>query len=124
MQPNTKHVDATDVLNKAIKNATNHLNISQSELSKIIGTSTPQLSRLFNQDKSCIKKDTKEWECALLFLRAFRSLEAILGEDPNQVHEWLYSYNHHLSGKPIDMLKNIQGLNEVTQYLDAMRGRC
>jgi hypothetical protein len=51
-----------------------------------------------------------------------RSLEAIIGDDPAQTREWLDNYNHHLGGKPIEMIKNIQGLNEVVNYLDAMRG--
>ena len=123
MRANEKHVDTTEVLNKAVKNAAVHLGLTQTELSRIVGASTSQVSRLFTQNSSCINENTKEWECSLLFLRAVRSLESIVGEDPAQAHEWLYNYNHHLAGKPIDMIKNIQGLNEVTQYLDAMRGQ-
>jgi hypothetical protein len=123
VQPNKKNVAATIVLNKAIKKATIYLDLSQAELSKIIGTSKPQLSRLFSSDISCIKENTKEWECAVLFIRVLRSLEAILGEDPKQLNEWLNSYNHYFGEKPIDTLKTIQGLIEVVQYLDAMRGR-
>lgn len=123
MQPEKKHVDATEVLNKAVKNAAVHLGLTQTELSKVVGASTSQISRLFTQNSSCINENTKEWECSLLFLRTVRSLESIVGEDPAQAHEWLYNYNYHLAGNPIDMIKNIQGLNEVTQYLDAMRGQ-
>lgn len=120
---NNKSVDATYVLNKAIKNAALYLNLPQIELSKIIGSSTPQLSRLFNKDISCIKENTKEWECAVLFIRVFRSLSAIIGENPKQLNEWLYSYNHYFGETPIEKLKTIQGLTEVVQYLDAMRGQ-
>ena len=122
MQPK-KSVDATNVLNKAIVNATLHLNLTQKDLSQIVGSSPPQISRLFNNATSCINPNTKEWECALLFLRLIRSLEAIVGEDPSQAQEWLNNYNHHLAGIPIEMIKNIQGLNEVVIYLDAMRGQ-
>lgn len=122
MRPN-KSVDTSMVLNKAVKNAALYLKLSQSELSKIVGSSPPQLSRLFNNNTACIRENTKEWECALLFIRAFRSLEAIIGEDPKQLNEWLYSYNHYFGDTPIEKLKTIQGLTEVVQYLDAMRGR-
>ena len=122
MQLNIKGADATTVLNKAIVKAALHLQFSQRDLSQIIGTSPPQLSRLFKSHKPCINQHTKEWECALLFLRVIRSLEAIVGEDPAQAQEWLTSYNHHLGDKPLDKIKNIQGLNEVVLYLDAMRG--
>lgn len=123
MRPDSNSVNATNVLNKAVKNAAIYLRLSQSELSKIIGSSTPQLSRLFNNDATCIKENTKEWECAVLFIRVFRSLEAIIGEDPKQLNEWLYSFNHYFGEAPIEKLKTVQGLIEVVQYLDAMRGR-
>lgn len=123
MQPDSNSVNATNVLNKAVKNAALYLSLSQSELHKIVGSSTPQLSRLFNSNTPCIKENTKEWECAVLFIRVFRSLEAIIGEDPKQLHEWLYSYNHYFGEAPIEKLKNVQGLTEVVQYLDAIRGR-
>lgn len=121
MQPR-KSVDATNVVNKAIVRATQHLNLSQKDLSQIIGSSTPQLSRLFKTGTNCIHSNTKEWDCALLFLRMIRSLEGNIGEDPIQLQEWLNHYNHHLSAKPVDMIKTISGLNEVVIYLDAMRG--
>ena len=122
MYPSKKCADATIVVNKAVMNAVVHLSLTQKELSQIVGSSTPQISRLFKTGAPCINQHTKEWECALLFLRLIRSLEAIVGEDPSQAHEWLYSYNHHLADKPIEMIKSIQGLNEVVHYLDAMRG--
>ena len=122
MQPIKNSVNATNVVNKAIVKAALHINLSQKDLSQIVGSSTPQISRLFNKTTACINPNTKEWECALLFLRMMRSLEAIVGEDPNQSQEWLKNYNHHLSGVPIEMIKTIPGLNEVVIYLDAMRG--
>lgn len=123
MQLNPKRADATQVVNKATLKAAQYLQLTQKELSQIVGVSTPQVSRLFNSGTQCINQNTKEWECALLFLRLIRSLEAIVGEDPHQAREWLYSYNHHLAEKPIEMIKNIPGLNEVVSYLDAMRGQ-
>lgn len=122
MQPQKKSVDATQVLNKAILNAALYLKLPQNELSKITGISPSQISRLFNQGTPCITQNTKEWECALLFLRALRSLESMVGEDQYQVQQWLQSYNHHLRGIPLEKMKTISGLNEVTLYLDAMRG--
>jgi len=123
MQLNPKRADATQVVNKATLKAAQYLQLTQKELSQIVGVSTPQISRLFNNGAQCINQNTKEWECALLFLRLIRSLEAIIGEDPHQAREWLYSYNQHLAEKPIEMIKSIPGLNEVVLYLDAMRGQ-
>lgn len=123
MKANAKNVDATKVLNQAILKVAIYVSLSQKELSQIVGCSHSQINRLFTQDINCIHQNTKEWECALLLLRIIRSLEAILGEDPKQLREWLYSYNHHLSGIPIEMIKSLSQLNEVVNYLDAMRGQ-
>lgn len=123
MQLNQNRVNATQVLNKALLNTALYLKLSQKELSQIIGSSPSQINRLFKREAPCIHQNTKEWECALLFLRLIRSLEAILGEDPHQAQEWLYHYNHHLAEKPIEMIKTVSGLNEVVNYLDAMRGQ-
>lgn len=123
MRPNHKCVDATYVLNKAILNTAVYLELTQKELSQIVGSSTPQINRLFKNGVPCINQNTKEWECALLFLRLIRSLEALIGEDASQAREWLYSYNHHLAEKPIDLIKSVSGLSEVVVYLDAMRGQ-
>lgn len=117
-----KDVATINVVNKAILKTAHHLGFTQKELSQIIGSSPPQINRLFKANIPCINPQTKEWECALLFLRLIRSLEAIVGEDPQQAREWLYHHNHHLADKPIEMIKHIQGLNEVVIYLDAMRG--
>ena len=122
MRLSENNVEATDVLNKAILNAALHLDLTQKELSQIVGPSTPQISRLFRSGSPCLNQNTKEWECALLFLRLVRSLEAIVGEDSEQSREWLYNHNHHLAAKPIEIIKNITGLNEVVASLDAMRG--
>ena len=123
MHANQKSVDATQVLNKAVLHAAQYLDITQKELSQIVGASTPQINRLFKHGSPCLNQNTKEWECAILFIRLIRSLEAIIGEDPHQVKEWLHHYSHHLAGIPIEMIKQISGLNEVLIYLDAMRGQ-
>ncbi|HET9843192.1 MAG TPA: MbcA/ParS/Xre antitoxin family protein [Gammaproteobacteria bacterium] len=117
-----KSVDANFVLNKALVKASQYIGLTQREVSAIVGSSPAQISRLFKYATPCIHKDTKEGECALLFLRLIRSLEALVGEDPKEAHTWLYSYNHHLRGIPIDLIKTIVGLHEVVLYLDAMRG--
>jgi len=59
---------------------------------------------------------------ALLFVRLFRSLDALLGGDCNKARLWLRADNRHLGGAPISLLTTTQGLVHVAEYLDAMRG--
>ena len=66
---------------------------------------------------------SKEGELALLFLRAYRSLDALLGGDDAKARLWLRAENDHLDGIPADRIRTVEGLVDVVQYLDAMRGR-
>lgn len=111
----------TDVLSKAITRTAYHLGLSQKELSEIIGSSKSEISRLFS-NKSQLSPNTKEGECALLLIRIYRSLDALLGEDDIQCQEWFRKNNLHLGQKPILLAKKIEGLVAIISYLDAMRG--
>jgi hypothetical protein len=62
-------------------------------------------------------------ELALLFLRVFRSLDALVGGQEEQAAQWLRAPNHHLHGIPVDRMKDIEGLVHVAEYLDAMRAK-
>ncbi|MBN9063955.1 MAG: DUF2384 domain-containing protein, partial [Rhizobiales bacterium] len=57
----------------------------------------------------------------LLFIRLFRSLDAITGGDEAAARAWLRADNTALGGKPIDMILRISGLLDVIGYLDARR---
>jgi hypothetical protein len=53
----------------------------------------------------------------------FRSLDSLLGGDPNKGRAWLHARNHHLAGVPAALIRSPEGLVNVVQYLDAMRGK-
>jgi len=109
------------VLSKALISVAKNLDLSQKELSEIIGSSKSEVSRLFN-GKIYLSPYTKEGECALLLIRLYRSLDALLGEDEKQCQEWFKNDNEHLGEKPLVLSKKIEGLVEIVAYLDAMRG--
>ena len=92
------------------------------ELAGIIGTSESTLSRVRNRKRGPIPLGTKEGELALLFLRVFRSLDALVGGNEAHARAWLRAENHHVSGVPLRRMKRIEGLVDVAEYLDAMRG--
>jgi len=111
------------VLTKALITMASILQLTQKELSEIIGLSTATFSRLFNNSSVLIDPKTKEGQLALLLLRFYRSLDALFGGNANQCCLWLRSNNKHLNGVPLDLIKSIEGLVFVIQYLDAMRGK-
>ena len=61
---------------------------------------------------------------ALLLIRIYRALYAILGGNHEQMQHWLKTPNHHLQDSaPLEQLYRLEGIVMVMRYLDAMRGR-
>ena len=58
-----------------------------------------------------------------MFVRLFRSLDAVIGSNDSAARSWLNSENRGLAGRPIELIRSTEGLVRVVQYLDAARGR-
>ena len=69
------------------------------------------------------RRETTLGQLALLFLRLYRSLDALVGGDDARARAWLSAPNGHLGGVPAERMMTVEGLVDVVQYLDAMRGR-
>ena len=108
------------VLSKAVARAAERMGISKALLAKILGVSPATITRLF-AGNYLLDPSRKEWEFGLLFVRAFRSLDSIVGADET-ARQWLSSDNRGLNGRPIDLIGQTEGLVRVVQYLDAARG--
>ena len=109
------------VLSKAILSVAKRLGLNAAKLSKIIGCSEATISRL--KSGRGIDPQSKQGELAILVVRLYRSLNAILGANDEQSKRWLQAYNHHLTDVPVKKIQSVEGLIEVIQYLDAMRGK-
>lgn len=119
-QQTTRQPEAATVLTKAVARAAERLDISRSLLAKVLGVSPATVTRLYSGEYQ-LDQRRKEWEFALLFVRAFRSLDSIVG-DETTARKWLNSENRGLNGRPIELIRNTEGLVRVVQYLDASRG--
>jgi hypothetical protein len=113
--------DAATVLTRATLAAATRLGVRNARLAEVIGTSEASVSRLSSGRR--IDPASKEGELALLFLRLFRSLDALVGGDDAQARAWLHAANTHLNGVPAERIRRVEGLVDVIQYLDGMRGR-
>lgn len=112
--------DPSTVLTKAVARAAERLDISRALLAKILGVSPPTVTRLYSGEYK-LDERRKEWEFALLFVRAFRSLDSIVGNEQT-ARQWLNSENRALNGRPVDLIRQTEGLVRVVHYLDASRG--
>ncbi len=112
--------DSSQILSKAVTRAAERLGISRALLAKVLGVSPASVTRLYSGEYK-LDERRKEWEFALLFVRVFRSLDSIVGDEAT-ARKWMNSENRGLNGKPIDLICETQGLIRVTNYLDASRG--
>lgn len=113
--------DPAAVLCKALHNTQAVLGLTNEEVGRVIGKDRTTVGRIF--DKGQLSPASKEGELALLLIRVYRSLFALVGGSQSQMQHWLNTLNRHLDSRPRDMLTSVQGLVTVVSYLDAMRGR-
>ena len=106
-----------EVLQEALLNAASNLGLTLTEVGEIIGRNRTSLHR------NNLSPDSKPGELALLLIRIYRSLYALIGGDPMNMRHWMRTPNHHTGGIPAEQIKSITGLATVSSYLDAMRGK-
>lgn len=113
--------DPARVLTKAVLRAADLLGVRGRRLAAVLGVSEAKLSRC-RSGQAAISPESKEGELALLFIRLHRSLDALVGGDDRKAAAWLSAPNAHLAGVPAERIEKVEGLVDVLQYLDAMRG--
>jgi Antitoxin Xre/MbcA/ParS C-terminal toxin-binding domain/Antitoxin Xre-like helix-turn-helix domain len=111
---------APAVVTKAAVRAADKLGLTSKILARIIGVSEPSVSRMRRGDYLLGEGD-KPFELAVLFIRLYRSLDAIVGGDDAVANAWLKNPNTTLQATPVDLIQNVHGLTDVIQYLDARR---
>jgi len=114
--------DAALALSRATVRAGRYLEVAQSDLAQIIGVSAATLSRLAH-GRWALEPGSKPWQLAALFVRLFRSLDAIVGSDDDAARAWLRSDNQALGGVPLTLIREPAGLVRTVDYLDAARAR-
>ena len=121
-QPKPSPAAQGRTLSKATLRAANLLGLAQAELAPVLGLSRATISRMAAGDH-VLAPGQKSWEFAALFVRLFRSLDALVGSNEAQARAWLDSENAALAGTPRQLIGKTEGLVRVVQYLDAARGR-
>ncbi len=97
-------------------NAARGLGVTQSELQKIVGKHPSNIRR------HGIDPESKSGELALLLVRLYRSLFALLGGDTGAMRHWMRTANRDTGGVPTEQVRTVQGLAEAVAYLDALQG--
>lgn len=108
------------VITKATLRAAARLGLSSRALAGVIGVSEATVSRM-RSGTHLLQRGQKPFELALLFVRLYRSLDAIMGGDDAASAAWMKAPNTALGAEPIALVQTVPGLVNVIQYLDARR---
>jgi hypothetical protein len=107
-------------LTKAALRAAEKLGLKNRILASIIGVSEPTVSRM-SRGTYFLQPSEKSFELSALFVRLYRSLDAIVGGDDAVAGQWLKNRNLALQAEPLSLIQTVHGLMNVIQYLDARR---
>jgi len=111
--------DAAIIVTAAIR-AAKRLDIPGRVLANIIGVSEPTVTRM-KKGEFALDRDRNAFQLAVLFVRLYRSLDAIVGGDASVAAAWFKNYNTVLDARPVDVVQSIAGLTHVIDYLDSRR---
>ena len=75
------------------------------------------------QAGTVLQPGEKSFELSALFVRLYRSLDAIVGGDDKVARSWFGNANSALGDTPINLVQKVSGLVHVIQYLDSRRAR-
>ena len=89
-------------------------------LANVIGVSEATVSRMRGGDYA-LQQGQKSFELAVLFVRFYRSLDALVGGDQAVASAWLKNRNTALDGEPLALIQTVPGLMNAIHYLDARR---
>jgi hypothetical protein len=112
--------DEAAVVTKATLRAASRLGLTNKVLANVIGLSEATVSRMRSGDYT-LQRGQKPFELAVLFVRLYRSLDAIMGGDDLVAGSWLANRNSALDANPITLIQTVPGLMNVLHYLDARR---
>lgn len=108
------------VLTEAVIRAADQLGVNAKSLSAVLGVSEATVSRMRRKD-FVLERGTKPFELGVLFVRLFRSLDAIVGGDGTVARAWIKNQNLALEARPLEKIMTIAGLFDVIAYLDSRR---
>ena len=109
------------VLCKALFRAQTELGLNQMELGRILGVDRTSVARIKRRGR--LDPHSRTGELASCLIRIFRALYVLTGKDREALRHWLNDFNHHLGGRPRELIQSITGLVHVLDYLDAIRGK-
>src|SRR3954463_9312117 len=108
------------VVTKAALRAAGLIGISNKALARIVGLSEASVSRM-GAGAYTLTPGEKPFELAVLFVRFYRALDAIVHGDDEVARAWLVTQTPALGAAPLALVQSVNGLMHAIAYLDARR---
>ncbi|WP_337996631.1 antitoxin Xre-like helix-turn-helix domain-containing protein [Oleispirillum naphthae] len=108
------------IVSQATVRAASRLGLTNARLAEVLGVSEATVSRM-KRGGYVLEHGSKHYELALLLLRLFRGIDAILGGDERAIRSWMTGQNTVLYGRPIDLIIKVNGLVDTVGYVDSRR---
>ena len=108
------------VVGKAAIRAARFLGLSNVALAGVLGLSEATTSRLA-AGAYTLDPGSKPYELALLLVRLFRDLDAVVGGEERVMRAWMHAHNLALAGVPAERIRTVTGLVEAVDYADSAR---
>lgn len=109
--------DKADVLGRSALAAGERLGLNHREVGDVVGRNRSTI------DRNGIDPATKPGQLALLLIRIYRSLYALMGGEEANMKHFMQTANRGTGGVPAEQIRDVQGLVRVCEYLDAIRGK-
>ncbi len=117
-----KAASSAKVVTTGVVRAAERLALSNRVLAGVLGLSEATVSRMSAQTYQ-LDPESKPYELAVLFLRLYRSLDALVDGDVTAARAWLRNDNTALGATPLSQIATVAGLVHVIGYLDARRSQ-
>ena len=108
------------VVTKAALRAAGLLGVSNKVLGRIIGLSEASVSRM-GSGAYTLTPGEIPFELAVLFVRCYRALDAVVQGDDAVARAWVANPNAALGTPPLTLIQSVSGLVDAVAYLDARR---
>lgn len=104
--------DSALVLTQAVSKAGQFLGLNHQQILRALGCDQTDLIE-------AIDPQSNQGRHALVLIRIFQALDALMGADLTAIQGWMRSRNNNLQGIPIELILNDKGQRQVLEYLEA-----
>lgn len=119
----TPDAERSGVVGKAVVRAADALGLTKAELSRTLGLSDTEVSRL-KDGNFALEPSSKAYELALLLIRLFQGVDEMVAGEEHSTRRWMASTNTALAGQqPRMSIQCITGLVATVEYVDSARSR-